>query len=337
MKDLDPAALDCLAALVDEGSFERAARRLAVTQSAVSQRLRALEGQLGRPLVVRARPLRLTEPGKVLLRYARQLQALRTDLAQELDAEAALGQDRLPIAVNADSLATWVLPALDGLVQAGAPLELLVDDQDFTHGWLREGEVLGCVSTVAEASRGCRASLLGVMRYGAVASPAFVAGKLPQGLNRGHLAQLPFLIFNRKDDMQHQWVSKAFGVRAPRLRQVFVPSSEAFVQAASMGWGLGMAPLIQVRRQLHDGSLVRVMPECTLDVALYWHQWKLGPDGAASSGRAALLDRVGEALEAGARAVLEQPAPRRKPAAKKGGGGAPAGKPAGGKRPRLSR
>ena len=95
---------------------------------------------------------------------------------------------------------------------------------------------------------------------------------------------------------------------------------EAFVQAASMGWGLGMAPLVQVRRQLHDGSLVRVMPECTLDVALYWHQWKLGPDGAASSGRAALLDRVGAALEAGAREVLEQPVPRRRAAAKKDGG-----------------
>ena len=79
MQNFDPAALECLAALVDEGSFERAASRLSITQSAVSQRLRALEAAVGQPLVVRSRPLRLTEPGKVLLRFARQWQALRAD------------------------------------------------------------------------------------------------------------------------------------------------------------------------------------------------------------------------------------------------------------------
>ncbi|MFN3298308.1 LysR family transcriptional regulator, partial [Caldimonas sp.] len=147
MNDLDPAALECLAALVDEGSFERAATRLAITQSAVSQRLRALEARAGQDVGVRVRPLRLTEPGKVLLRFARQWQALRADVARELDA-AGGGGDRLPIAVNADSLATWVPPALDALVHEGVSLELVVDDQDFTHDWLRQGAVLGCVSTV---------------------------------------------------------------------------------------------------------------------------------------------------------------------------------------------
>lgn len=86
MKDLDSAGLDCLAALADERSFERAAKALAITQSAVSQRLRSLEAQVGQLLVVRSRPLRLTEPGKLLLRYARQLQALRADVVRELGA-----------------------------------------------------------------------------------------------------------------------------------------------------------------------------------------------------------------------------------------------------------
>src|SRR5436190_17685210 len=118
MKDLDSAGLDCLAALADEGAFERAAKALSITQSAVSQRLRSLEAQVGQLLVVRSRPLRLTEPGKRLLRYARQLAALRADVVRELGVQAAQAE-RLPIAVNADSLATWVLPALDPLVQRG--------------------------------------------------------------------------------------------------------------------------------------------------------------------------------------------------------------------------
>ena len=164
MNLLDPAALDCLAALAEAGSFERAAQLLSITQSAVSQRLRSLETQVGQLLVVRARPLRMTEAGKVLLRYARQLQALRADAARELGA-IRMREEHLPIAVNADSLATWVLGALDPLVRAGQRdgygIELVVDDQDFTHDRLREGEVLGCVSTVSMALRGCTCQPLG--------------------------------------------------------------------------------------------------------------------------------------------------------------------------------
>jgi DNA-binding transcriptional LysR family regulator len=194
MNDFDPAALDCLAALADEQGFERAAQRLSITQSAVSQRLRSLETQVGQPLVVRSRPLRLTEAGKVLLRFARQLQALRVDVARELG-ERVAPQSRLAIAVNADSLATWVPPALDALVQRGLRegygLELVVDDQDFTHDSLRQGAVLGCMSTVAEALQGCRVQALGVMRYVAVASPGFLANQLPEGLHAGNFAALP--------------------------------------------------------------------------------------------------------------------------------------------------
>jgi LysR family transcriptional regulator (chromosome initiation inhibitor) len=304
MNEFDPAALDCLAALADEQGFERAAQRLSITQSAVSQRLRGLEAQVGQPLVVRSRPLRLTEAGKVLLRFARQLQALRVDVARELG-ERVAPQSRLAIAVNADSLATWVLPALDELVQQGLRegygLELVVDDQDFTHDSLRQGAVLGCVSTVAEALQGCRVQPLGVMRYVAVASPGFLASQLQgdamHGLHAGNFADTPFLVFNRKDDSQVQWVSQAFGVRAPRLRERFVPSSEAYVRASVMGWGVGVAPEIQVRLLVEAGQLVVLRPDVGVDVALYWHQWQL-------QGRGALLDQIGRALADGARRAL---------------------------------
>jgi LysR family transcriptional regulator (chromosome initiation inhibitor) len=308
MKDLDPGNLDCLAALADEGSFERAAQRLAVTQSAVSQRLRALEAQVGAPLVVRSRPLQLTDPGKVLLRYARQWQAMRADLARELGT-GLQADDRLPIAVNADSLATWVLPALDGIVQQGHRqgygLEMVVDDQDFTQDWLRQGAVLGCVSTLDQALRGCRILPLGVMHYVAVASPDFIGRWLPEGLHRGNFAQAPFLVFNRKDDMQTQWVMRAFGARAPRLRERYVPASEAYLRAAEMGWGIGVLPRLQARDALAAGRLVCLQEAVTVPVALYWHQWQLEAPGDAGVPRLRLLDQVGAALAAGAAAALD--------------------------------
>ncbi len=317
MNAFDPAALECLAALADAGSFERAAQRLAITQSAVSQRLRALETHLGRLLVVRSRPLRLTEPGKLLLRYARQMQAMRADIARELG--AGIGHDeRLPIAVNADSLATWVLPALHGVVNAGLRegygLELIVDDQDFTHDSLREGTVLGCVSTVAEALRGCSVVPLGCMRYVAVASPGFIEQTLPQGLNRSNFAKVPWLVFNRKDDMHTTWVGRAFGLTGPRLVERHVPSTEAHARAAEMGWGIGVMPEQMAAPGLSSGRLQALHPEVFVDVRLHWHQWKLLADGDAPAAagaelplRAGVLDRIGRALADGARASLRPP------------------------------
>jgi len=336
MNAFDPAALDCLAALADAGSFERAAQQLAITQSAVSQRLRTLETNLGRLLVVRSRPLRLTEPGKVLLRYARQMQALRADIGRELGA-AGLGgggDERLPIAVNADSLATWVLPALDAVVQAGQRegwgLELIVDDQDFTHDSLREGTVLGCVSTVAEPLRGCSVTPLGCMRYVAVASPGFIARALPQGLHRGNFAKVPWLVFNRKDDNHAEWVRQAFDVAAPRLIERHVPSTEAHARAAVLGWGIGVLPEQMAARWLAGGELQRLHPGVHVDVRLHWHQWRLPTDpvaadpagdaaGTLAARRGGALDRVGRALADEARTALRPVAPDDGPADGHGG------------------
>lgn len=308
MDALDPAALECLAALADAGSFDLAARKLAISQSAVSQRLRALEAGLGRLLVVRSRPLRLTEAGKVLLRYARQMQAMRADISRELG--AALAHDeRLPIAVNADSLATWVLPALDPVVQAGQRegygLELIVDDQDFTHDWLRDGAVLGCVSTVAEALHGCSIAPLGTMRYIAVAAPEFCRRQLPQGLDRSNFARAPWLVFNRKDDMHAAWAGRAFGLAGPRLVERCVPSTEAHARAAAMGWGIGVMPEQMAAPWLARGELQALFPEVFIDVLLYWHQWKMRTDDTPEPAlRAGVLDHIGRALGAGARRDL---------------------------------
>ncbi len=315
MNAFDPAALECLAALADTGSFDRAAQQLAITQSAVSQRLRSLETGLGRLLVVRARPLRLTEPGKVLLRYARQMQAMRADISRELGATLA-NDERLAIAVNADSLATWVLPALDPVVRDGQRqgygLELVVDDQDFTHQSLREGAVLGCVSTAPEPLRGCSATVLGCMRYIAVASPAFIQHALPQGLNRANFAKLPWLVFNRKDDMAAAWVHQAFGVADARLVERHVPSTEAHARAAQMGWGLAVMPEQMAAAALASGALQPVHAEVQLDVRLHWHQWRLlGTEAVGLDQplplRASALDRIGRALADGARTALRPP------------------------------
>ena len=282
MSTFDPDALECLAAIVEEGGFERAAQRLSITQSAVSQRLRALEAQVGTVLIVRSRPLKPTSAGQLLLKHTKMLRLLRADLERDLKelAPSSLGgareEERISIAINADSIATWAMRALTELAQQGLPMEIIADDQDFTQEWLREGQVLGCVTTLKQALRGCKVVSLGAMEYVAVAAPAFARDRLANSTLTAHnFRDIPFVAFNRKDDMQSEFVGKAFGLKRVTLNQLFVPSSEGQVRAVLAGWGASVVPRLLAQGLIDQGLLVNVLPTCTLPIQLYWHCWNL--------------------------------------------------------------
>ena len=301
MNTYDPDALECLAAIVEEAGFERAARRLNITQSAVSQRLRTLEAQVGTVLIVRSRPLKATPAGLLLLKHTKQLRLLRADLERDLRelAPSSMGggreEERISIGINADSIATWALGALGDLVRQGLPLEIITDDQDFTHEWLRSGQVLGCVTTLKQALRGCRLVPLGAMDYVAVASPDYARVHAPAGLTPHNFSRLTFMAFNRKDDMQAEFVSKALGLKRVALSQMFVPSSEGQVRAVLAGWGASVVPAQLVQDLIGAGRLVDLAPGHALPIQLYWHCWNLESD---------VLDALSAALSAGAARVL---------------------------------
>ncbi|MDP3611688.1 MAG: ArgP/LysG family DNA-binding transcriptional regulator, partial [Rubrivivax sp.] len=191
---LDYPALSALAAVAREGSFERAALALHVTPSAVSQRIRLLEERVGCALVVREQPCRATDTGRRLCQHLDRVRLLEQELQVALPALAPRGTARvtLPIAVNADSLATWFAPVLAAYA-ADAPVlvELAVDDQDHTAAWLRSGAVLAAVTGSARPATGCNSRPLGAMRYLAVASPGFVSSHFAGGVGAGSLAQAP--------------------------------------------------------------------------------------------------------------------------------------------------
>ncbi len=253
-----------LAVVIDEGTFDAAARRLRITPSAVSQRVKSLEQQLGRVLVVRSKPARATEAGAAVVRLARQLALL------EHDALAGFGVDAAPdrpisiaLAVNADSLGTWFLPALARVaLRHPVVFDLHRDDQDFTAGLLESGTVMGAVTSQATPVAGCLVRPLGVMRYTAVATPAFAARwslPLAGGDPRvGHadaatsppthpLAAAPVVDFDRRDDLQRDHLA-ANGVDREAPPRHYVPASNDFAVAIKLGLGWGMLPAIPVRR-----------------------------------------------------------------------------------------
>lgn len=299
---LDYAALSALAAVVREGSFERAARALHVTPSAVSQRVRLLEERAGCALVVRGQPCRPTEAGQQLCRHVDQVQLLEHELRGALpalrDARAQTPAPRrvtLPLAVNADSLATWFAPAAARFAaEAPVLLEVAVDDQDHTAQRLRSGAVLAAVTAMATPATGCDSRPLGAMRYVAAASPAFMARHFADGVNARSLLQAPCLIFDRKDQLQARWVRRQCR-RELALPRHALPSPQAFVEASRIGMGWGMHVQQMVQPLLDSGELVELVPGTTLDVRLHWQRAR-----AASS----LLQGLTQQVMAAAREAL---------------------------------
>jgi LysR family transcriptional regulator (chromosome initiation inhibitor) len=271
---LDYASLAALAAVVREGSFDRAARALHVTPSAVSQRIRLLEERVGCALVVRAQPCRPTEAGRRLCTHVDHVRLLEHALRAEmpaLDTEGA-ARVRVAVAVNADSLATWFTPALAAFAtEAPVLVDLMVDDESHTAEWLRTGAVLAAVTAAARPPAGCDSRRLGAMRYRAAASPAFVARHFADGVGAASLAQAPSLVFSTKDELQLRWVRRLCH-RHVELPWHTLPSSQAFVTAALAGMGWGLHPERLIAAELAAGTLVDLVPGTALDVPLHWQQ-----------------------------------------------------------------
>jgi len=270
--DLLHPQLAAFAAVLEEGSFDAAAYRLSVTPSAISQRVKALEDRLGHVLVVRQSPCRPTPSGEQLLRRVRPMQLLEAEVFADFLLEGA-GKSHgrtIPIAVNDDSLQTWVLAALAGLHQThGYLFDVRVDDQDHTLAMLRDGTVLGAVTSESKPVQGCNVLPLGAMRYHAIASPDFAARHFPKGLHANSLAQAPMIVFNRKDDLQWRFVRRI--TRAALRPPIhYLPTSTGFIEAAERGLGWCLAPEALISPALKSRNIVMLDKTRAIDLPLYW-------------------------------------------------------------------
>ena len=300
---LDARQLDALAAVMEHGSFGSAAKALSITLAAVSLRIKSLEGAMGQRLLVRGKRVAATPAGQALLGHVRQVRLMEADLVSGLQGSGRGQQmQTLGVAVNADSLTSWFLPGLAGmLVRHHLLLDVVIDDQDHTHDALKNGDVTGCVTTLATAMRGCVAEPLGLMRYRCMAAPALIARWAPAGgvVQPHQLLANPAVIFNRKDALQDAFLAQHLNLKNALYPRHFVPAVDAFEQALAlgMGWGMVHDQLLDAR---HDRStLAEVLPGRTVDVALYWQHWAHEP---------VLAQRLTQAVKASAQARLLQSA-----------------------------
>jgi LysR family transcriptional regulator, chromosome initiation inhibitor len=289
---LDPAQLAALAAVHRRGSFDLAAVELHVTPSAISQRIKALEEQSGTLLIRRGQPCTATETGLRLIRHHDEVTLLDRRLAQDLGLSA--GPASLRIAVNADSLATWVIPAL--AATEGLLFDLVIDDQDVSQDWLRRGEVLAAITAHAGPPQGCDTLPLGALRYRATAAPAFRDRWFADGVTPQALTLAPTLTFSDKDQLQTRWTT-AQGLTRAALPTHRIASSQAFVDACLAGLAWSLNPELLIAPHLAAGHLVELVPGTPLDVELHWQFTRLA---------APALAPVTEAIRRAARKTLVQ-------------------------------
>ncbi len=286
--------LAALVAIHRRGSFDLAASSIGITQSAISQRLKALEERMGCILIHRGQPCTATPPGLRLIRHHDEVALLQSQLSQDLP-QLDAGPATLRIAVNADSLATWVIPAL--AATQDMLFDLVIDDQDHSQDWLKRGEVAAAITSHPGPLQGCDTIPLGALRYHATASPDYIAKWFPNGATKAALANAPALTFSDKDRLQAAWQHALTGTRFafPTHRMA---SSQAFVDAALAGLGWGMNPEPLIADHLAKGRLAELAPNTPLDVALYWQFSRL---------TAPALTPLTKAIRAAAAKILRQP------------------------------
>lgn len=275
---LDPRHLQTLSAVLATGGFEKAAQSLFLTQSAVSQRIRQLEEQIGQPVLTRTNPVAATAAGRQLLQHYRQLNLME----HELMAQLRPGQSQQPcitlaVSVNADSMATWFLSAVQAVLQQHRLLlDILIDDQDYTHELMRSGHVAACVGSRPTPIQGGECHFLGYMRYLCLATPAFVAQHFPQGADQQTVAQAPAIIYSQRDNLHHRFLKQALGFEGdiPRMQ---LPNAQGFLEATRLGLAYSLLPEWMCQQDLQQGSLIDVFPGQQIDLPLYWHHWRVEP------------------------------------------------------------
>ncbi|MGN8158035.1 LysR family transcriptional regulator ArgP [Salinisphaera sp. SWV1] len=266
---LDSARLTALLAVIQHGSFERAARVLHVTPSAVSQRIARLEDELGLVLIARGLPCQATPHGERLARHAEAVALAERDTLDRLGVPAPdATRPTVRVAVNADSLATWFVDALSAL--QSMRVDVVIDNEDHSADWLRRGEVMAAVTAQTHPVGGCDRRRLGCLRYRATAAPAFLAQHFADGVTAQALQAAPALSFNTLDRLQARWAAQYVAPVEPGLGHR-LPSANAFVEAALAGVGWGLNPEALVAKALSSGRLHELLLDTPFDVPLDWH------------------------------------------------------------------
>lgn len=272
----DYKLIEAFAMVIIEGGFEKASRKLHLTQSAISQRVKLLEDQYGQLLLQRTSPPEPTEHGLPLLVHYRKVHQLEIDLRYNFSNDQPSPFASLSIGVNADSLATWFFSAIKDILESeNIVLDLQVDDQERTHEMMQNGKVWGCISTRSQPLQGCKAVRLGLVKYGIFASRYFTEMWFPDGLTPESFEHAPMARYNRKDDLNKRMFSLLLNEQPKNPPTFYLPSTEIYGLFVAQSKCYGILPEQQSNELEKLGEIINLSPDHWVNVELYWHTWNL--------------------------------------------------------------
>lgn len=272
---MDFRGLEALYTVQELQSFELAAQKLHVTQSAVSQRIKGLETHYGQPVLIRTLPYKATKLGEYLISHFKKICLLEESLKQQLEEANAL--PRVSIAINRDSLETWFIDLFEEEFHLFKQwtLEIIADDQELTIDYLKKGLVSACLSTEEKAVIGGHCTFVGNMEYLLVASPAFVKTYFSAKDFKKNLLKAPAIKFDKNDHLHEKYLKKYFEFEGKDTQFHLIPSVRGFKKAAILGYGYGLIPRIDILNELNNKELIQIYPNKVWKIPLYWHSWDI--------------------------------------------------------------
>ncbi len=304
---MDVRQLSYVLAVVDEGTFTRAAEVLRVAQPSLSQGIRALENELGTELFLRqARPVRLTAAGEALIEPARR--AVRDVATARAAVEAVRGLDAGHLdLVSLPTLSIDPVADIVGRFRRAHPaveVRLLEPDDDASVASLvRSGacELGACEVPLADVS-GLAIHELAEQRYLAVLPPG--AGRRPRRLSIAELADLP-LITTPRGTSTRRVLEQALE-RAGLTARIAVETEhrESLVPLVLAGAGAALVPDILATAAREQGAMT-----LSLDDPISRRVGLIHRDGPLSPAAAACL-ALAVPGHGGARRPRPRPRPR---------------------------
>ncbi|AEF53794.1 ArgP/LysG family DNA-binding transcriptional regulator [Marinomonas posidonica] len=278
----DYKALISLQAVVKYQSFDKAATALHITQSAVSQSIKRLELEYGRPLLIRARPVIATSLGEKLLAHLNKISLLEEGLQESIHGEVS--HQPLNIATNNDVLATWFIQVMKAFASISTTkLHIKAADQLQTRSMLQSGQVVACLSQIGTPVAGGDVVFLGDMSYELVATQSFIDHYLMGDISVQSVANSPSLVYNENDELWERYQNECLKIKADANNSHWYPSSHGFVELVMGGTVCALVPSVQVKQQIENGQLISLFPDDKIALPLYWHWYKLN---------APILDRL---------------------------------------------
>ncbi len=269
---IDYKGVEALLFVLELQNFESAAKKLFISQSAVSQRIKGLEDFYGEPVLIRMAPYQATRLGLQLVAHFKKVCLLKEEFEQELGANKSCYP--ISIALNRDCLETWFFDLTEDerKVFENIALEVIADDEEHTLQYFKNGSVSACLSVSEKEVIGGRVCYLGSMDYVLVASPSFVE-KYFHGDPILSLKNAPAIRFDKKDYLLDRYLQKYWGFNGDDLVYHYIPSIRGFKKFALLGYGYGVLAKKDVCEELENRQLVQIFPDRPWTINLYWHYW----------------------------------------------------------------